>query len=39
MLGRADAHSFYAKLGFGAPGKRILNRPRPAGGEPSAWPD
>ena len=31
MLGTADAHSFYAKLGFGAPGERILERPRPAG--------
>jgi GNAT superfamily N-acetyltransferase len=31
MLGTADAHSFYAKLGFGAPGERILERPRAAG--------
>jgi GNAT superfamily N-acetyltransferase len=31
MLGTADAHAFYAKLGFGAPGERILERPRAAG--------
>jgi GNAT superfamily N-acetyltransferase len=31
MLGTADAHSFYAKLGFGVPGERILERPRAAG--------
>jgi GNAT superfamily N-acetyltransferase len=35
MLGTADAHTFYAKLGFGAPGERILERPR-AAGDPSA---
>ena len=28
MLGTADAHSFYAKLGFGPPSPRILERPR-----------
>lgn len=33
MLGTADAHTFYAKLGFGRPSERILERPR-AGGEP-----
>lgn len=32
MLGTADAHTFYAKLGFGPPSGRILERPR-AGGE------
>jgi GNAT superfamily N-acetyltransferase len=35
MLGTADAHTFYAKLGFGAPGERILERPR-AAGDPAA---
>jgi GNAT superfamily N-acetyltransferase len=35
MLGTADAHTFYAKLGFGSPGERILERPR-AAGDPSA---
>jgi GNAT superfamily N-acetyltransferase len=34
MLGTADAHGFYAKLGFGPPSERILERPR-AGGDPS----
>jgi GNAT superfamily N-acetyltransferase len=33
MLGTADAHSFYAQFGFGAPGPRVLERPR-AGGDP-----
>ncbi|MDQ6799134.1 MAG: GNAT family N-acetyltransferase [Actinomycetota bacterium] len=28
MLGTADAHRFYAKLGFGPPSERILERPR-----------
>jgi len=31
MLGTADAHTFYAKLGFGPPSDRILERPRVAG--------
>jgi GNAT superfamily N-acetyltransferase len=31
MLGTADAHTFYAKLGFGPPSDRILERPRAAG--------
>jgi GNAT superfamily N-acetyltransferase len=35
MLGTADAHTFYAKLGFGAPGERILERPRAAGDPPA----
>jgi len=34
MLGTADAHSFYAKLGFGPPSERILERPRAAGDPP-----
>ncbi len=34
MLGTADAHAFYAKLGFGPPGERILERPRAAGDPP-----
>jgi GNAT superfamily N-acetyltransferase len=28
MLGTADAHTFYAKLGFGPPSERILERRR-----------
>jgi len=28
MLGTADAHTFYAKLGFGPPSERIIERPR-----------
>jgi len=35
MLGTADAHSSYAKLGFGPPGPRLLERPR-SGGDPPA---
>jgi len=31
MLGTADAHTFYSKLGFGPPSERILERPRAAG--------
>ena len=33
MLGTADAHSFYARFGFGPPSSRLLERPR-AGGDP-----
>lgn len=35
MLGTADAHTFYAKLGFGPPSDRILERPRGAGDPPA----
>lgn len=35
MLGTADAHSFYAKLGFGPPSERILERPGAAGDPPA----
>jgi GNAT superfamily N-acetyltransferase len=35
MLGTADAHSFYAKFGFGPPSDRILERPRAAGDPPA----
>jgi GNAT superfamily N-acetyltransferase len=38
MLGTADAHSFYAKFGFGSPSVRILERPRPAGDPPAPKP-
>jgi GNAT superfamily N-acetyltransferase len=38
MLGTADAHAFYAKLGFGMPGERILERPRAAGDPPVPGP-
>lgn len=31
MLGTADAHPFYAQLGFGRPSDRLLERPRAAG--------
>ena len=34
MLGTADAHAFYSKLGFGAPGERILERPGVVGDPP-----
>jgi predicted N-acetyltransferase YhbS len=34
MLGTADAHSFYAKFGFGPPSDRVLERPRAAGDPP-----
>lgn len=37
MLGTADAHSFYRKLGFGPPSERLLERPR-AGGDPPLLP-
>ncbi len=36
MLGTADAHTFYAKVGFGPPSERILERPRAAGDPPVA---
>jgi GNAT superfamily N-acetyltransferase len=29
MLHTSDAHELYAKLGFGAPGARLMERPRP----------
>jgi len=35
MLGTADAHMFYARLGFGSPSARILERPRGAGDPPT----
>jgi len=34
LLGTADAHSFYAKLGFGPPSPRIIERPRRHGDPP-----
>lgn len=36
MLGTADAHTFYTRLGFGPPSARILERPRAGGDTP--WP-
>jgi GNAT superfamily N-acetyltransferase len=34
MLGTADAHTFYARLGFGPPSDRMMERPRAAGDPP-----
>jgi GNAT superfamily N-acetyltransferase len=34
MLGTEDAHTFYAKLGFGPPSERILERRRATGDAP-----
>jgi GNAT superfamily N-acetyltransferase len=31
MLGTMDAHTFYARLGFGPPSERIMERPRAEG--------
>jgi GNAT superfamily N-acetyltransferase len=36
MLGTADAHAFYTKVGFGPPGPRLIERPRRDGDPPAA---
>jgi len=35
LLGTADAHSFYSRLGFGPPSSRLMERPRPHGDPPA----